>query len=99
MAIPSRFRIEYTPQQKKRTLVSDVQVTDALEFQARCAFCKKHFKASKLRIGTKLASGDFQWRHTNRKCRAWQYVLSRAQAPEELEGWDQVKYSLLMSRR
>ena len=90
MAVPSRFRIEYTPQQKKRK-PSFSSTTNVAELQARCAFCKKHFKASKLRIGTKLASGDIQWRHTNRKCRAWQYVLSRAEAPEELEGWDQIK--------
>ena len=64
------------------------------ELQARCAFCRKHFKQNKLRIGTKLPSGDIQWRHTNRKCRAWQYVLSRAQAPDEFEGWLQIKYPL-----
>jgi len=63
-----------------------------LDLQARCAFCRKHFKQNKLRIGTKLPSGDIQWRHTNRKCRAWQYVLARAQGPEEFEGWLQIKY-------
>jgi len=78
MGKPAKFVINYAPQVRK-------------ELQARCAFCRKHFKQNKLRIGTKLPSGDIQRRHTNRKCRAWQYVLSRAQSPEEFEGWLQIK--------
>ena len=65
--------------------------TDSAELQARCAFCRKHFKQNKLRVGTRLPSGDIQWRHANRKCRAWQYILARAQGPEEFEGWLQIK--------
>jgi hypothetical protein len=85
-----KFRIEYTPQQKKsnyRPLMLDS--IDIIGLQARCAFCKKHFKQNKLRIGTHLPNGAIQWRHANRKCRAWQYVLSRVNQPEEFDNWSQ----------
>ena len=102
MAKPAKFVINYAPQVRKGPISSpslpSLELTLLAELQARCAFCRKHFKQNKLRIGTKLPSGDIQWRHTNRKCRAWQYVLSRAQGPEEFEGWLQIKYTLYGGR-
>jgi len=61
MARPPKFRVEYTPQQKKsnyRPLILDS--IDIIDLQARCAFCKKHFKQNKLRIRTNIPNSDIQ---------------------------------------